>query len=53
MRAPLATLIAAATLLFAGSAFADKVAVLKFTGDVNSTASAHDATERAVLWRRQ
>ncbi|MGH7281934.1 MAG: hypothetical protein ACRELY_10450 [Polyangiaceae bacterium] len=48
MRARLATLIAAATLLLSGSAFADKVAVLKFTGDVNSTAPAHDATTRAV-----
>lgn len=48
MRAPLATLIGAATLLLAAPAFADKVAVLKFTGDVNSTAPAHDATQRAV-----
>ena len=43
-----ASLAASAVFLFAGSAFAEKVAVLKFTGDPGSVDGAHDATARAV-----
>ncbi len=43
-----ASLAASAVFLFASSAFADKVAVLKFTGDPGSVDGAHDATARAV-----
>lgn len=48
MRRVLASLAAASVFLFALPALADKVAVLKFTGDVNQTQAAHDATARAA-----
>ena len=44
-----ASLVASAVLLLSANAFADKVAVLKFTGDPSSTQNAHDATQHAVV----
>jgi hypothetical protein len=44
-----ASLVACAVMLLSANAFADKVAVLKFTGDPQSVQTAHDATQRAVV----
>jgi hypothetical protein len=52
MRKLSAALATVAGLLMSANAFADKVAVLKFTGDdVSLDVAAHDATQRAVVAR--